>query len=51
MAFERWCRHYGYDPASEEAAADYRRYREELELVRSLFQTGDGSAAVVARPN
>lgn len=37
MPFEHWCRHYGYDPASEEAAADWRRYLEGLELVRAVF--------------
>lgn len=37
MTFERWCAHYGYAPDSEEAAADWRRYLEELALVRSLF--------------
>lgn len=41
MSFERWCRHSGYDPDSEEAAADYRRYLEELALVRSLYCTED----------
>ncbi|UEX78632.1 hypothetical protein [Sediminicurvatus halobius] len=37
MSFERWCAHYGYAPDSEEAAVDYRRYLEGLELVRSLY--------------
>lgn len=37
MDFEAWCLHYGYAPDNEEAAADWRRYLEELELVRSLF--------------
>jgi len=37
MPFQHWCAHYDYDPDSEEAAADYRRYLEERALLRSLF--------------
>jgi len=34
--FIEWCRHYEYDPASDAAKADYRRYCEQLELFQAL---------------
>jgi len=36
--FAQWCEHYGYDPASDEARADYARYQEQLALFQALPQ-------------
>lgn len=46
--FDHWCRHYGYDPSSEAATADYAKYQEQLnffqQLVEPCFQDDKGSA-------
>lgn len=34
--YAAWCEHYGYDPASAEAQADYARYQQGLELFQEL---------------
>lgn len=44
--FIEWCEHYGYEPASPEAKADYDRYSEQLALFQALpdepcFMGGD----------
>ncbi len=39
-AFGRWCEHYGYQPWTAEALADYCRYQEGQALSRSLFAGG-----------
>ena len=31
-----WCKHYGYDPQSEQARQDYDRYRDQLALFEGL---------------
>ena len=36
--YQEWCRHYGYDPQSEQAREDYRRYQEELAVMRRLAE-------------
>lgn len=36
--FAQWCEHYDYDPASDEARADYARYQEQLALFQALPQ-------------
>ncbi|WP_156774628.1 hypothetical protein [Alkalilimnicola ehrlichii] len=35
--FVRWCQHYGYNPDTEQARADYQRYLDNLEMVAALF--------------
>lgn len=32
--FEDWCKHYEYDPKSEEAKEDYKKYCDNLALFR-----------------
>ena len=41
VSFEKWCKHYDYDPESELAAQDYQRYLEEAEFAESLFAEPD----------
>ena len=34
--YQEWCRHYGYDPESKKARADYQRYLDELAVLERL---------------
>jgi len=34
--FEEFCKHYGYDPKSEQAQTEYKRYIEQFKLLMKL---------------
>ncbi|HFN7885631.1 TPA: hypothetical protein ACHG2K_004926 [Escherichia coli] len=47
-SFSEWCKHYGYDPETPEAKADYQRYQQELEILERLaFLDDDGPSGDV----
>lgn len=35
-SYQEWCQHYGYDPDSAQARADYKRYLDELATLQRL---------------
>lgn len=39
--FRDWCEHYGYDPESDSAHADYQRYCDNLGLLNAIAAEGD----------
>ena len=41
--FHSWCEHYGYDPASEKAARDYREAQEAHAALMAAARKGVGN--------
>lgn len=35
-SFAEWCQRYEYDPGANEAKADYKRYRDNLQLLQEI---------------
>ena len=49
--FHAWCRHYRYDPTSQEAARDYQEAQEALAALEGAADRQDGGRLFwVARP-
>ena len=40
-SLREWAEHYGHDPASDEAKAEYKEYREQLGLLTDLAAPED----------
>lgn len=38
FTYVEWCKHYGYDPETAEAKADYSRYLEQLAVFRQILK-------------
>jgi len=46
--FETWCRHYDYDPTSEQASTDYDEYLRQIDLFADL--AGDDQGEQIEGP-